>query len=390
MGFLDFFRKKVEEKNTVPEKLAFSDIENWIEIKTRENNLKEEEALSIIEEKIDNLIKELKDKIIILENFNVSAIKEKDNIKDIVIESRIKYVEFVEELIEKLDALEENKLEEFMNKINKIFFDFNKKSFKTYERATVLIGKEISSIKEDLKFFSKDLLKIFDKNKSILDFFRNLQMIKKKLNEINSINKNLENIRKKKFDLDKKIKGKEKEKKILKQNLDEIKKSIIYLENLSKQEKINVLREELKKDILNLRQLIDFKALISFFHINAEQMKIVKDYKENFIINFNKDDGETIIKLLDEAKLNNNIILEKIEQIKSKISEIKNLEKNFKEDKTQEIFFKTKNVNYEIDNLEKENFKEEKRKDKLEISRKELISLLKKEIGEMNVDLIET
>ena len=41
MGFLDFFRKKVEEKNTVLEKLAFSDIENWIEIKTRENNLKE-------------------------------------------------------------------------------------------------------------------------------------------------------------------------------------------------------------------------------------------------------------------------------------------------------------------------------------------------------------
>ena len=65
--------------------------------------------------------------------------------------------------------------------------------------------------------------------------------------------------------------------------LDEsmLRRRILLLTGEITKEKINVLREELKKDILNLRQLIDFKALISFFHINAEQMKIVKDYKEN-------------------------------------------------------------------------------------------------------------
>jgi len=391
MGIFDFFKKIAKIDNVeeiVTEKLAFSDIEVWIEGKIRENELKEKEILFVVGKKIEDFIKELKEKIEILEDFDVKTRKEKDQIKNIVTDSKEKYIESVEDLIKKLNNLKEPKLEKFIEKINKIFFDFNKSSYKNYERATILIGKEMAGIKENLKIFSKDLLKTFDENKPIIDSFKNLLIIKEKLDTIAKINKNLEMISKGKSNLNKKISEKEEENRILKQNLEKIKASPTYLENLAKQKKIEFLKIESKKDILELKQLLDFKALASFFHINPKQMEVVKDYREDFQTNFEKDNGNAIIKLLNEARLNNDIILEKVKQIRAKIEETANHEKNLKEDETQKVYFKIKDVSLEIDNLKIEKVKEEKRDEKLKMSKEELISILKQELSRMNVKMI--
>ena len=390
MGIFNFFKKitKTDKvKEIVIEKLDFSEIKSWTERKIKENEIREKEILIAIKEKIKDLINELKEKIIILEDFDINAKKEEDRIKNIVADSRKKYIESAEELIRKLDNMEESKLETFIEKINKIFFDFNKKTFKNYERATILIGKEMAGIKENLKVFSKELLKIFEEGKPVINSFKNLLIISEKLETIIPINKTLEEINEKKSELSKKINEKEKENKILKQNLEKIKTSHVYLENLAKQEKIKLFKEESKKNILELKQLLDFKALTNFFHINPEQMKTVKSHKENFQINFEKNNGKAIMELLDEAKLNNNVILEKINQIKTKMQETAHHKQNLKQDETQEIYLKIKEVRLEIDNLKIENIKEEKRQEKLKTIKEELMSMLKKELGKMNVEV---
>jgi len=391
MGIFDFFRKLAKTDNVkeiVTEKLAFSGIEGWIERKIRENELKEKDVISGVERKIENFIKEIKVKIIILEDFNVGAKKDSDKIKNIVADSREKYIESVGGLIERLNDLEEPKLEKFIEKINKIFFDFNKGSFKNYERATILIGKEMASIKESLKVFSKGLLKTFNENKPIIDSFKNLFIVKEKLDTITPFDKTLKGISEKNLNLNKKISEKEEENRILKQNLEEIKTSSAYLENLANQKKIKSLKEESKKDILELKQLLDFKALANFFHINEEQMKMVKEHREDFQINFEKDNGKAIIELLDEAKLNKDVILEKVNLIRAKIEETANHEKNLKEDETQEVYNKIKEVNLEVDDLKIEKVKEEKRGEKLKISKEELINTLKQELSKMNAEVI--
>ena len=391
MKIFDFLKKIIKTDNTeeiVIEKLAFSEIESWIERKIRENEIKEKEVLFVVEKKIGDFIKELKEKIVILEGFDVEAKKEKDKIKNIVTNSREKYIESVKDLIEKLNNLKEPKLEKFIEEINKIFFGFSKSSFKNYERATILIGKEMASIKESLKVFSKDLLKIFDESKPIIDFFKNLLVIKTKLDAIILIDKNIKRIGEKRSDLNKKISEKEEKNRILKQSLEKIKTSSAYLENLTKQKKIESLREESKNHILELKQLLDFKALVSFFHINPEQMRIVKEHREYFQTNFEKDNGKSIIDLLDEAKLNNDVILEKIKQIRAKIEETANYEKNLEEDETSGVHFKIKDVSLEIDNLKIEDIKYEKRNEKLKTSKEELINPLKQELGRMNVEVV--
>ena len=59
MRILDFFKRIIKEdsgENIVKEKLNFSEIEDWIKNKRKENNLKEKETLVIIREKIKRFI----------------------------------------------------------------------------------------------------------------------------------------------------------------------------------------------------------------------------------------------------------------------------------------------------------------------------------------------
>ena len=391
MKIFDFFKKltkKDDVEDIISEKLDFSDIENWIENQIKENEFKEQKVLFLIKEKIEDFIKGIREKIVVLESFDVESKKEKENIKNIVLDSREKYVDSVEDLIKKLNYLEESKLERFIHRINKIFFDFNKNSFKNYERTTILIGKEMASIKESLKSFSKELLRTHEENKEVVDFFKRISQIKSKHQDIVSSDKILESINEKKLNLNKKINDKEVENKILKQNLEEIKTSPIYLENLSKQKKIELLKENSKKEILELKQLLDFKALANFFHIFEEQMSIVKNHKENFQTNFEKDNGVAIVELLDKSKLNNSLILEKVNQIRIKKEEKENHEKSLEKDEAQEVFLKIEEICFEIDNLKIEHVKEEKRNEKVELNKKDLIDLLKKELYRMNVEVI--
>ena len=99
MGIFDFFRKitkpdKVEE--IVTEKLAFSDIKGWVEKKTKENELKEKETLFVVGGKIKDFIKAIREKIVLLESFDVGVKKESDKIKNIVMDSRVEYIESLE------------------------------------------------------------------------------------------------------------------------------------------------------------------------------------------------------------------------------------------------------------------------------------------------------
>ncbi len=390
MGIFDFFRKIVKKKRAekiVNEKLSFSGIEDWIKNKIKENEFKENEILVIIREKIRRFGKELREKIVILESVDVEAKKEKDDIKGIVNNSRKDYIKSAENFLENLDNLEMKEFEESMKKINKIFLDFNKSSYKNYERATILIGKEMGSIKESLKVFSTELIKTFDESKGVVDCVKRTSLVKSKLDMICSIDKTLAKISESIVSLNEKIKNKEEKNKKLLEEIEKIKKSPDYLEHLRTQKKIVSLKEELKNDIFRLKQLLDFKALASFFHIFEEQMRIVKDHKEDFQINFEKDNGKAITKLLDEAKLSNDVILENVNLIRTKIEETSNYETEIKEDRTLELYSQIKRVVMEIDNLKIEKVKEEKRDEKLRINKEELIDSLKQELDKMNVEM---
>jgi len=391
MGIFSFLKKLGKEKEIeeiVSEKLAFSEIENWLEKKKKENEVKEREILVLVKDKISNFNANLRTKIIILSRFDVEAKKAEDKIKGIVNNSRTQYIESVDNLIDNLENLKETKFSDLTKKVDKIFLDFNKASFKNYERATILIGKEMANIKEGFKTFSKDLLEIFNNNKEISELFQRIKFIKSKLNLLNPIGGSMNGVSDAIVFLNEKINQKEKENQRLLEEIERIKQSENYKNMLEKKEKISILKEESKDNIFALKQLIDFKALANFFHINEEQMNTLKDHKEDFHTNFKKDNGKKIMDLLDEAKLSTNEILEKINLIRAKIEETSNYRKEIKKDEIQELYYKIKETITEAGGLKIEKVKEEKRNEKLRENKIELINLLKQELSKMNVELV--
>ena len=286
-----------------------------------------------------------------------------------------------------LEDLKETRFSELTKRVDKIFFDFNKASFKNYERATILIGKEMANIKNGFKTFSKNLLEIFNNNKEISELFQKIEFIRSKLNLLDPMNEDITDIKETIISLNEKIEQKEKENQKLLREIEQIKQSEYHKNMLEKKEKINTLKAESKNDILILKQLIDFKALANFFHINEEQMKTLKNHKEDFHANFEKDNGKIIMDLLNESKLNNNEILEKINKIHFKLEERRKHEQEIKKDEIQELYYKIKEKGIEIDNLKIEKFKGEKRDEKFRENKKEIISLLKQELDKMNVEI---
>jgi len=101
--------------------VAFSDIESWMDIKIKENELKQNEIILLIKDKIKEQNEELNKKIKILEDFDVEGKKEKVQIKEIVNDSRKDYILAVENFLESLNNLEVKSFEEFMKRINKVF-----------------------------------------------------------------------------------------------------------------------------------------------------------------------------------------------------------------------------------------------------------------------------
>ncbi|MEK6926362.1 MAG: hypothetical protein AABW50_03730 [Nanoarchaeota archaeon] len=389
MGIFDFLRKIIENKKSEdikPEKIALSEIGNWIEIKKKDIEAKERKLFALVKDRINVFINELEAKINIVKNFDVHARKVEGKFKSASEEGRSKYLAAVSSLINNLNNLQEDKAETVIFKVDRFFSDFNKNSRMSYERATILIGKEMADLKNELKVFSKDILKVFGENKDIVDFSKAIFLIELKLKQVDEIKKDEDRTNEKILSLDKEINDKKEENKGIFEEIEKIKKSPEYLGHLKILGECKSLKEGLEKDFIALIQLIDFKALGNFYHIFEDKIERVKSYRNEFQINFQKDNGKEILYLLNISKLNTGKISDKIDAINRQIEKLKDNIENDK-DKTKELSYNTENIALEIDNLKNIKNREEKRLEKFKIIKEEIANEVKKDLEKMRVDL---
>jgi DNA repair exonuclease SbcCD ATPase subunit len=264
-------------------------------------------------------------------------------------------------------------------------------SGRSYERATILIGKEMGEIKATLKTFSRDLINIFDKNKEIVESFRLISLIKLKLIQVEKIENELQKIGREIISLNHEVNEKEKENIKILAEIDAIKKSPEYLEKQGRQEKIKILKNELEKDILELRKLIDFKALRNFHHIFEDKIQIVTAHRDDFQTNFQKDNGKGILSLLETAKLNNKEIFEQLSQIHKKKEEILQIETQLEnekdKDRTNGLYSASTKTILEMGDLKNKKSREEKRLEKLKTDKEKIISELKESLEKLGAEL---
>ena len=259
------------------------------------------------------------------------------------------------------------------------------------KRATILIGKEMGEIRGSLKSFSKSLRKIFDENKSIVESSKSILFIKSKLTQLQKEDKELQEISNETISINNKISEKEKTSKEIIEEIDVAKKSPEYMKKQEIQERIRILKSELEKDILGLWQAIDFKALGNFYHIFEDKIQIVNDHRDYFKENFEKDGGKAILKLLDEAKLNNKNISEKFDEISRKKEEELKLETEFEseknKDKTVQLHSDSTKIILEIGDLKNKVSREEKRIEKIKEEKEKITREIKESLQKFGVEL---
>ena len=391
MGIFDFLKKITKEKEnegTKEEKLAFNEIGNWIENKKKEIEAGEKKVFVTIKDRIRSFSHDVEAKINVVKGIDVHSKKAEDRLKSATEDGRDKYLDALGFFIGDLNTLREDSIVNMVFNVDKIFVDFNKISHMSYERATILIGKEMGDLRNEIKGMSRDLLRIFDEHKVSLDISKTISIIEIKLKQSLNIKQDEKRTIEKIAHLSMEILGKEERNKEINEEIEKVKQSHEHTEHLKIMEECTSLKEDLDKDFMNLIQVIDFKALANFYHIFEDKIEIVKSYRDKFRINFEKDNGKEISNLLDISKLNTAKISEKINEINSKREILKTkLEKT--KDNTSDLYANIKKNNLESEDMVILKSKEEKRLDKFKTEDEEIFNEIKKEFENTGILLIK-
>ncbi len=387
MGFKDFFKKKKKVVEEVEEikKIPFSELENSLNKKKSEINEKEKEIFSLIENKTPEFIEELNKKITILENKGNELKNTEDKMYLIVKENLNYYILRLNRLLEDINNKSEDNFDEFVKKTNKIFLDFNDKTHVIYQKVTLLIGDEIADIKSYVNNFSKYQTDLFDENEDIIKSSKAISSIELDLAKYKETKDTLSNVNERIESLNEEIKKvKDSDKSVLNE-IEEIKKSEDYIENLKKQEEIKLVEKGVENEFFKLKEMIDFKSLGNTFHTNEEKMNVVKSHKEDFKTNFQKSNGEDILRLLNEAKLDSAAITVKMKQIVDEKEKIDKNKETIKENETEVLFSKLDNTKLQINNLNDEKVKEQKKYERFEVNKDDIMKSIKNEAIKLNL-----
>lgn len=228
-----------------------------------------------------------------------------------------------------------------------------------YERATILIGKELAEVRNRIDNFAKEFNEKLESNRKYFEKKDLIRIIKDNLEELKESDKIQKQIEDSLADFKRKISKIEEDEKLFEEDYEEYKKSKDSIKFIEEQEKIKQENKIINEEVLKLKQEINLKNLAKYFHEDPKKIRIIKDYSENFSNSLKHDDDISIIKLLKEANLNFNE--EKIKELKQKLAKQRlfDSDKRLKEFEDK-IYKKNQDLKHERDELEHEKIKKQR------------------------------
>jgi len=384
MQWLDKIKGIFKEERVVeskkPESISFEDIYSKVEDKVKENSIREDNLKKQISDRINQFDYELNRALESLEKIDLSGRKEHEKIKLVVTENLNLYISQLKRLIYNLKNIEYIKTKDSINKIFSIWNEFNRMSQMPFEKATILIGKELGSAREILKNFASDINAIAERCKSFFDEEESTLKLNRILNEITQfmtqekdIADHIENINQEV------IKTKESNASIEKK-IQEIKSSSSYEEDLKKNEEHLRKLSFLENEIHSIKQKMDLKNLAKQFHSDKRKSQIIHNYSSGFKSALEADSE---LKILDLLEYDQNFDSNQLKELRLKIVELNKpfITESWKEISHLENELKRSKLNHEklSENVESETIKNKKLAVKIENAKseaKEIVRLL--------------
>ncbi len=386
MSWLDFFRsrKAIEEKI---DKVALGQIQERLQAEKNKIKDKEKEVVTIINNRILKLTTELEEEKNALKKLDIKEKKVEEKIKTIVKGNVDTYSFYLTRLIDDLKGLEEENFGRLTSQIDTTFLSFKQKSSLSFQKATILVGKEFEVINRSIGSFFRDLKTVLEENQEMIG-------ISKILNSAENESKGIDGARKSHADVvdnikvtDNKIKTLESKSNEIKKQVERIKESEDYFRKIRHKKEIEKKKEDLDKEIYHLKEMIDLKSLAKHFHEDEKKRRRIEDYRANFKESFFGDNGKGIIDLFEQAKGRNEEIIEKIREIDLKREEIEKTK--IEPDEAKELENETGKIKLEIESLRIEMTKEMKKQGKIEETIRTAIDSLKEELHKIKIELTD-
>lgn len=392
MSFFERIKKIFEPAKQEIIKISLFEVGPWIQQKEQESKTQESIIQIQLKEKAKEFLAHIQVQQTALLQMNLGEYKVEPKIEQIVKENLLRYITHLNYLKANLESLTHKRepltLQSFLQELGASLANFEKNSFKHYEKATIIIGKELGNIKASIKTFAQDINKIIKNHEPLFENQKMKEEIKKYLKQYydldgqnKKINQNIEAFNERIRILDKNLKEKE-------QELGLFILSQEYQNHLKYEENIKRKHDELQKEILDIKQNLNIKFLLKAFHHDPKKSSLIKSYEDPKEA-LEQDPTFNILSIIQEASLLPNspqtLTLITKEQLE-KIHQLKTLSIT-RNQKVLAYENTLKNLTYEIAILNEEKKKELRKQDKISWRINQALDQIKSNLTSFNLAL---
>jgi len=359
MGIFKYFQRNKEIKSKLIRKVSLEELTHDIEKLFNELRDKTKMIKEEINKNLVLMINDLRTRINVLKSINLEERREDERLKKIVLENLKLYIDHLEKFIGEFDKIDNLEVKEYISEIQLILDNFYKRSFKSYEKATILIGEEIKQIKDIIKNFNKDFAKILQENEAIFIKMSSIEEFKELNNKIKDLGKIREEIDKQTNILRESRINLEKQKSFFEEDYYKFKQSEEFKDTLLQEQKFNEELNNLNNKIREVKDKIDIKLLLKQYHKDNKYNELLKSYRENFMETLERDENLEILKLVEKASNIN--IKKEIFDLKEKNEKMKKRDNKPCQTKLKIFEDRIKNVDLDISGLKEKEMTEIKK-----------------------------
>lgn len=359
MGFFDFLReKKAEEKKIV----NLSEVPKLVEQKKLELERVKSEAEAKAREMLKDLFSRFNENIRTLENASIRE-KEEARIKLLVKENLQAYITQLTKLVSIIKELTNE--QEVISKIPGIFETFEKSSRNNYEKATILVGKELGEVRLTIKSFIQSFNELLSKNRDNFRKLEEIRVLERTIAGREENNDALTGLKDEIREIEKQLERHKEKKKYQEKELEKWKNSEEFKKESEEKEKREEERDDIKIEFSRLKEEINLKELIKTHYKDEKRLRLLRRYQENFS------------QALLEDK---NLELGKIAGNEGKLGELQERERGLEGEPSSrlaEFEERVKKADEDISEIEKSLEKAKKRKEKIDSRKSEIDSEIK-------------
>ena len=374
-----FINKQEKEDKAVQEIIKLEELPSRLKDKINELNILKKQLKDAISKRVFYFEIEANEKITSLEHIDISQRKEYDRIKIIVKENLYLYISHLKRTIGNMRNAEKGEVEEYINRLFQVLNGFNRTSSIPFEKATILIGDELSSTRAIMRSFIQEINKIVEDNKFIFEKSRLCHAMGNSFSESKQLTLLHAEIERKIAEINDTLKNSKIEHELLNSKLLEIKEKDDFKRDNQEKADYKKRLDSLEKEVQSIKRELDLKFLLKRFHHDKIIDQLVRNYLNDFT-NTLKEDKE--LKIIDTIDSNDKKLIPKLKEIQKTLISLHPLSPTKIDIEIAFLEEKIKEKSAHILNLEDGIKNEMKRKEKLSMKLQKINSdLMEKSIG---------